>query len=116
MVAIGETPDIERLYAWRESLKAQAETLQADLQAKQVALAQVEERLVLVNKLIEVEVRGDGKEPTRGKASASRAPKSNSPKPANSQGLEDAVEEILAAAGEPIHISIIREELVKRGT
>lgn len=116
MVGTDETPDLERLYAWKESLKAKAEALQADLEAKHVALAQLEERLALVSKLIEVEVRDNGDEPTRETVSASLAQKSNSQKPAKSQGLEDAVEEILAAAGEPTHISTIREELVKRGT
>jgi hypothetical protein len=105
------------LSVWQATLTRQAESLRAEIRARQTDLAQVEERLSLVTKLIEVETRALAGHPeTMGEA----APAAGAARPAQSAreaspDLEDAVEEILRASGEPLHISKIREALVARG-
>jgi hypothetical protein len=116
MAATKGPPDIEDLLAWQERLTGQVEELRAEISFKQEMLAQVEERLALVTKLLEVESRAHGL--------LSSSSHDGSPSPlASAKGqsalldthaLEDQVEEVLRAAGEPMHISAIRDALLAR--
>jgi hypothetical protein len=110
-------PDFDGLSAWQEALTRQAENLRTEIHAKQTDLAHVEERLSLVNKLIDVETRAHGGTlGANGEATPLPRPSSSdlSARP-STPDLEDAVEEILRAAGEPLHISSIRETLMSQG-
>jgi hypothetical protein len=117
MVATGRGPDLDGLLAWQAALTREAENLRTEIRAKQNDLAQVEERLSLVTKLVEVETRAQAP------ATDANGPVTPAPPPASAEvparpstlDLEDAVEEMLRAAGEPLHISTIRETLVTRG-
>jgi hypothetical protein len=114
MVATDGEPDLANLSAWRDALSRQAETLRHEISAKQTDLAQVEERFSLVTKLIEVERRSNNKE-LRGDAGVpAMEPSTETHFPSSatsSTDLEQAVEDILRAAGEPLHISHIRSAL-----
>ena len=85
---------------------------------KQLAVS--EERLNLVNRLLEL----DGSQMSAVPGERSTATKQAAePEPAQAQEvsdpavtLEDGVERILTADGEPMHISKIREQLISDGT
>jgi hypothetical protein len=117
MVATDEPPDLEHIASWQEALTRQVEELRVEISSKQDDLAHVEERLSLVTRLLEVERRAQGigsvpsdvELPFRGPREAALLARSDT------DGLEDAVEEILRAAGEPLHISTLREALLTRG-
>jgi hypothetical protein len=98
----------------RAALVRQAEELRGEIRTKQSDLARVEERLALVTKLIEMETRAQA----GALASDGEGTPTGPPGPITSPArldLEDAVEEILRAAGAPLHISNIRERLVAQG-
>jgi hypothetical protein len=117
MVATNGEPDLSSLSTWQAALARQAEELRGEIRTKQTDLAQVEERLTLVTKLIEMETRAQAGAP----APNSEGAPTGLPMPITvpvhkvTSDLEDAVEEILRAAGEPLHISNIRETLVAQG-
>lgn len=119
MVDTNGAPDLESLSAWQTALSRQVQDLQSDIRAKQSTLAKVEERLLLVTKLIDVETRtaNDKGEPiAKTQVEASR-PRMSSDKATGSGAppdLEQAVEEILRTAGAPLHISVIRAELIEQ--
>src|SRR6266545_7388679 len=117
MVATNGEPDLNSLSAWQASLVRQAEELRGEIRIKQTDLAQVEERLVLVTKLIEMETRAQAGAPTPNGEAAPTGPPAPIAVPAHTatSDLEGAVEEILRAAGTPLHISNIRETLVAQG-
>jgi len=118
MVVTDGIPSIDDLSSWQTAMSRQAEELRADIKAKQADLAQLDERLSLVTKLIEAEARARGSTPTaKGGLSVPLEPTDSDVSwklPAEAD-LEDAVEELLRAAGEPLHISRIREELAAQG-
>jgi hypothetical protein len=116
MLPTSVEPDLEGLTTWRARLKRQSDELRAEIRTKQIDLAQVEERLNLVTKLIEVETRANVDAPgSNGEVTASTASTSAPATHMTTLDLEQAVEQILRAAGEPLHISKIRETLVSRG-
>jgi hypothetical protein len=108
-------PNLEGLTTWRAALVRQCDELRAEIRAKQVDLAQTEERLNLVTKLIEVETRGEVDPPGSTEVNASTASTSAPATHLLTLDLEQSVEAILRAAGKPLHISEIRETLVTRG-
>jgi len=118
MVATHGEPDIENLSAWQAALTRQAEDLRSDIHTKQSDLARVEERLSLVTKLIDVETRAEGgaAEPSKMNVAAlmSRTPSDEPARAGVTTDLEQAVEEILRAAGVPLHISEIRATLIEQ--
>jgi hypothetical protein len=114
MLDTNHAPDIDALSTWHAALAREAGELRAEICSKQTHLAQVEEKLALVTKLIEVEKR-----PANGTSARDCAPASAtgavSPEVSwhpNTSDLEDAVEGLLRAAGKPLHISSIREGLL----
>lgn len=117
MVATSEPPDLERVAAWQEALARQVEELRVEISSKQDELAQLEERLSLVTRLLKVERRAQHTGPESSGEDLPLPGPSGSTLSAGSgsDGLEDAVEEILRASGEPLHISTIREALLTRG-
>jgi hypothetical protein len=114
MVATNGEPDLDGLSAWRAALVRQAEELRGEIRTKKTDLAQVEERLTLVTKLIEMETAGAAAPDGEGAPTGPPGPIAVPARTATSD-LEDAVEEILRAAGAPLHISNIRETLVAQG-
>lgn len=83
---------------------------------KQLGLT--EERLNLVNRLLELDcsqtsVVGEGPTATASAAAGEPAPEEETSAPPAT--LEVGVEKILAAAGEPMHISRIRAQLINDG-
>jgi hypothetical protein len=117
-----EGPDLDSLRAWRVRLSHQADGLRAEIVTRQEELAQVEERLTLVTKLIEVERRAqDGTRGSHGEEAPNEEAPNVQPIPTSTQrhgatsDVEDAVEDILRAAGTPLHISEIRDALVAQG-
>lgn len=117
MVPTNSEPDLDGLSAWQGALARQAEELRAEIRTKQTDLAQIEERLTLVTKLIEVETRAQAGALAPNVEGAPTAPPVLTTASARSatSDLEDAVEEILRAASTPLHISAIRDALVARG-
>jgi len=116
MVAKSSDPDVAGLSAWQTGLARQADELRAEILNKQNQLTQVEERLTLVSKLIEVETRTQVGSPTNGGGAPTVLPVPSTVQPPSATlGLEEAVEEILRDAGAPLHISDIHKALVARG-
>ena len=109
--------DLDGLSAWQAALGDQAEGLRSEIRAKQTELAQVEEQLSLVTKLIEVETRAQAGTPAPDGRATAPTPTTPTDVPAHAttSDLEQAVEEILRAAGAPLHISKIRETLIAQG-
>ncbi len=117
MVATNGAPGLENLSAWEAALAREAEDLRTEIRTKQADLAKVEERLTLVTKLIEVETRVPGVSPEPNGEVGTPEPWTPADVPAGAAvttDLEQAVEEILRAAGEPLHISDIRATLIER--
>jgi hypothetical protein len=119
MVDTNVEPDLKNLFAWQAALNRQAEDLRSDIRTKQADLANVEERLSLVTKLIDVETRAEsGAAEPNGEmkvtAPASRTPSDEPARAVPTTDLEQAVEEILRAAGAPLHISEIRATLIEQ--
>jgi hypothetical protein len=117
MVAKSGEPDLDDLSAWRAALVRQVEELRGEIRAKQADLTQVEERLTLVTKLLEMETRAQaGAQAPDSQGTTMGLPGPTvEPARTGTSDLEDAVEEILRAAGAPLHISDIRERLVAQG-
>lgn len=109
-----QRPDLESLTAWRTSLVNRIVALRSEIASRQGELSRVEESLNLVSRLIEVEGGGPDLGGSNGLLLDDPGISSEDGRRV-SLDLEDAVETILAAAGEPLHISQIREELVLRG-
>lgn len=118
MVATNSAPDLENLTAWQATLTRQAEGLRSDIRTKQADLAKLEERLSLVTKLIDVETRAQSDAVDPGEAEVappvSRMPREEPARAVATADLERAVEEILRAAGGPLHISKIRAALIEQ--
>lgn len=117
MVDTKLAPDVDALSTWHAALAGEVEELRAEIRSKQMHLAQVEEKLALVTKLIEVEKRPPNGTSARNSAPAPamRAVSSEVSQHPNTSDLEDAVEVLLRAAGMPLHISSIREALLAQG-
>lgn len=110
------SPDLDALLAWQAALTTQLEDLRNEIRLKQVALVQVEERLNLVTRLIDMETRTQGDNPAKSDDTELAIPASpSSVAHDGSSDLVTAVEKILRNAGEPLHISAIREALIKNG-
>jgi hypothetical protein len=117
MTAASGEPDLDSLSAWRQALTRQARALRTEIQAQQTTLAHVEERLSLVTKLIEIETRAHGADPiSNGEAGSTpnQALANEAHDRLGTSDFEGAVEAILSAAGEPLHISSIRESLMAK--
>ena len=112
MVDTHSEPDLAGLSAWQATLTRQAEDLRSEIRAKQNDLVQVEERLSLVTKLIDVETRAQAGTPESHRRAT--AP-TDVPARGITPDLEHAVEGILRTAGAPLHISKIRETLIAQG-
>ena len=114
-------PDIGRqaLEAWSSTLRAEVEQHRHMIDDLTRQLAQTEERLNLVNRLLELDhptlAATVNEESTTVAEDAAgertTVDEMNSP----SGTLEDGVERILAALGEPTHISQIRAQLINDG-
>lgn len=116
MAATGSAPSLESLLAWQATLVGQAEDLRTSIRAMQADLAKVEERMSLVTKLIEVETGVDVDTQSNSQATAEGPTKAAGEKgPTVTADLELAVEEILRAAGQPMHIADIRANLIDQG-
>ncbi len=115
MATTSEPPTLDGLSVWHASLTRQADELRARILDEQNELAQVEERLMLVTKLIAVETRAQNGEPPAGRKGTATPIVSSTAQRSSTTDLEDAVEQILRAAGSPLHISNIRNSLVSRG-
>lgn len=116
MVDTSGHPNLDGLLSWQAALTRQAENLHIEIHDKQSDLAQVEERLALVTRLIGVETRAErGASGSKGENPAPEPSSSDLPTRPNTSDLEHAVAEILRAAGEPLHISNIRGALIARG-
>jgi hypothetical protein len=116
MIATNGAADLDSLSAWQTALTRQAEDLRREISTKQADLATTEERLSLVTKLIDVETRARGGSPER--SDKMGTPERRTPdmpaRTAVTADLEQAVEEILRAAGAPLHISEIRTTLINQ--
>lgn len=119
-----DAPELDRLTSWEAALAKEADELRASIRAAQEKLAEVEERLTLVGRLVQIEMRAQSSDSgrpstsqeTRQRASlASEATPWTAPVPDGSLELEDAVEAILREAAGPLHISAIRKALVEGG-
>ena len=116
MVGTQSEPDLDALSSWRATLEAQAESLRLEIGAKQAELGHVEQRLSLVTKLIDVETHaGTGRVATHMEGVSAASGAGDLAERSTTGDLEQAVEEILRAAGSPLHISKIREALVAGG-
>lgn len=113
MVGLDDGLKLKDLRTWQDALKRQAQNLRVEIRGKQSELSQVEERLTLVTKLVEIEQRPQEKSGDAALATTSTG--QNAGVQPSTLDLEDAVQEILRSAGEPLHISTIRERLIAGG-
>ncbi len=118
VLAMSSAPDRESLETWAKALADEIAVLGENVRRAESELEAAEERLQLVERLIEVESPAGlvDTEPilvTSGKDTPPRA-KVEDAAAGNALTLEDAVAAILAEAREPLHISTIRESLVER--
>ena len=105
---------VEELTAWYGTLVQQAEDLRDEISAREDELNHVEERLVLVTKLLEIETRNESDPTVQEKVEDVVVAQDDTKAGTNAVGVEEAVEEVLRAAGEPMHISAIRDALLNR--
>lgn len=112
MVDTPQEPNLEGLLQWKLSLFERIGELKGAIRSAQVELNQVEERLALVTKLIDMDSRSEYQD-AQSEPSHVIDTESNSPSP-QAPELEDAVEELLRSAGQPLHISVIRNELIAK--
>ena len=107
-------PADEDLRAWAQSLETENDRIRLTIDDLSKQLAEGEERLALIQRLL---VMSEPRPPSHDAVSAgdSVANKPSGHESRSSEKLEDAVEEILRAAGSPMHISEIRTQLIERG-
>lgn len=103
------------LNGWAEALRQKAGELRQDINDKQLLLAEVEERLNLVNRLIALD--GDARNSPANDTKTTTQPKdlSDAPNQGEAQHFEESVASLLANVGRPTHISDIRKGLIERG-
>lgn len=111
MKSTGPETDIQHLAAWEGALARKAGELRAEISAKQAELAQIEERLGLVRRLLEIEARDTATSPGGTTSSCVIAGNSSEDAPV---ALETVIEKVLREAGKPLHISDIRQALLDR--
>lgn len=110
-------PQPADLQTWADALSTEAEAIRRDIAAKRQILEQIEERLSLATRLIELERPGDPPNDVEENATGREIapPVLRLSRPSDGLSLEDEVESILAEAGSPLHISTIRERLIGDG-
>lgn len=100
------------LDAWAARLRSEVDLLRAEVEDRQKALGRAEEKLRLVARLRELDATTE---------SAQESFSLRHPTPAvvettdAREELEDAVEDLLSQAGQPLHISEIRQKLIELG-
>jgi len=99
----------ESLGAWAEAIEKEIGEIAAEMMPLQQRLDAARERLDLVRRLIHLTGRGT----PRSKAAAETG--SPSIQQAALPDIEDRIEEVLRARGEPTHIREIRASLIERG-
>lgn len=116
MVSVG-TRHLEELAAWQAALARRADELRVQIVEQQNELTQIEERLGLVTRLLEMETRTKGRNSAASDdgQTTSSADGTVVQAPSAAPDLEDAVEQVLRAAGKPLHISAIRDALLAEG-
>jgi len=118
MVHTDYEPDRGQLSAWREALQRQADELRAEIQAKHAQLTQIDERLELVRRLVELPEAGLSSSPPRPPVDPIEGNPTMEPSRFTADGgypeLETGVIQILRQAGAPLHISEIRRQLLER--
>jgi hypothetical protein len=109
------SPSPSELLEWKRVLLKRADELKTEIRLRQVELAQVEERVSLVSRLIAVDsAESISAEPESGSATALGSLPATFRLSTEGE-LEDQVEALLREAGAPMHISAIREALISKG-
>jgi HB1, ASXL, restriction endonuclease HTH domain len=119
MVHTDYEPDRGQLSAWQAALQRQADALRAEIQAKHAQLTQIDQRLELVRRLVELPEAGLTSSPPRPPVDPIEGNPTVEPSRLAADGefpeLEAAVIKILRHEGAPLHISEIRRQLLERG-
>lgn len=109
--------NIGNLVATRDQLASGLDDARVEMNRLKAAISIMEERLQLVSRLIEVEERSEPEDHTS--SSGQRFEWVESQLASSSRSSEDQIETevegILEAAGNPLHISEIRSELIQKG-
>jgi hypothetical protein len=104
---------LEDLEAWAQATEREIEEIRAQMLPLEQRMSAARERLDLIRRLIGL-ADGPKQQPSAPRTSSplKQAPATKVPPMAT---LEDHVEAILSETGEPLHISALREALIKRG-
>ena len=109
----------QELEAWSSALRTEVEQHRQMIEDLTRQLALSEERLNLVNRLLELDCSPlpavVNAEPTTATQAAAGEPAPADEISNSSTTLEDGVERVLASVGEPMHISKIRAQLINGG-
>lgn len=111
------------LSAWAGALDEEISQLREEIQRLTAVLSKAEEKLRLVRRLreleggLQAEAFENQAEDSTGQFAhpLSRTDSDGTGASSSAPDLEDAVEQILTESGEPMHISLIRDQLTARG-
>lgn len=103
---------VEDLFAWAQATEREIDGIRREIAPLEQRMAGARERLDLIRRLIGL-AEGNKKSaaPATDEAAISRAASQLAP----GSGVEAHVEAILAERGEPMHIGLLRDELIQRG-
>jgi hypothetical protein len=101
-VATGADPNV--LATWEKDAEEEIASLTSSMIPLQAQLEAARERLDLIRRLARLSNGSSRKEPSNGQSVMV---------PGND--VEDHIEQLLHAAGEPMHIGVIRERLIEQG-
>jgi hypothetical protein len=100
---------IQDIDEWRQRLRNELSELERQTTPLLAHMRQLKQQLDLLDKLADVTARGASTEPSESGAAGSL------PSTPVGQSLTEVVFEILRQAGEPLHISVIREKYLASG-
>ena len=100
---------VKDLKQWADATELEIEHIKQEIAPLEERLEAAQERLGLIRRLIGLAQQSDGKaKPPRQSGGAAQPL-------ASGAELEDHLEALLAEAGEPLHISQLRDQLIARG-
>jgi hypothetical protein len=108
-VGMSQAP-LKDLEAWAQATEKEIEDIQAQLAPLEEQMQAAQERLGLIRRLI-----GLSRQHGQHTGSAKSTPTTETAHLPLGANLEDHLESLLSEAGEPLHISDLRDRLIKRG-
>ena len=112
--------ELDQLKAWAEATEREIQEIKEAVAPLQERMENASQRLDLIKRLVHLSEAGAARSTHVGEhqhslrsARTDNSRSATSIEPANS--LEDEIDDILRAAGSPVHVSAIRERLIERG-